>query len=191
MALDREDWIFMSWDHPLVMSAMEQLTGSKEGSGAIVEGEPGASPLLLETTFILEVTAPPALEADRFLPPSPLRVTVDMTGNTVDPVDFQAPDGRRRGVLDAGETVTNRIQDMIRDAQEHAQQEAESRRQEAVSKMQTALTAELERLKHLADVNDHVHPEELTGLASRITELDRCLTEATLRLDAVRVVVCA
>jgi ATP-dependent helicase HepA len=75
-ALHREDITFMSWDHPMLAGGMELLLGSEKGNSAFATAE-GFKGLALHCVFVLEAIAPAALELSRFLPPTPLVLTVD------------------------------------------------------------------------------------------------------------------
>jgi ATP-dependent helicase HepA len=81
-ALSREDVQFLTWDHPLVTGALDLLLGSEKGNASFARwNDAKTAGLYLETIHLLECIAPPALHADRFLPPTPLRVLVDHLGN--------------------------------------------------------------------------------------------------------------
>jgi ATP-dependent helicase HepA len=71
-ALVREDVQFLTWDHPLVTGALDLLLGSEKGNCSFVEGDGG-----LEAVYVLECVAPPHLHIDRFLPPTPIRVSTE------------------------------------------------------------------------------------------------------------------
>lgn len=72
-ALAREDVQFLTWDHPLVTGAMDLLLGSEKGNASFIRSD---SSMSLEAIYILECIAPAHLHADRFLPPTPIRVVV-------------------------------------------------------------------------------------------------------------------
>jgi ATP-dependent helicase HepA len=55
--------------------------------------------------------------------------------------------------------------------------------------MRLALGGELDRLRRLKKVNDHVRTDEIQALAERIAALDTHISEAALRLDAVLLIV--
>ena len=77
-ALVREEFPLLRLDHPMVAGAMDLLLGSEQGNAAfVVDDSLPLKSALLEALFVLEPVANPALHADRFLPPSPLRVVVD------------------------------------------------------------------------------------------------------------------
>ena len=54
--------------------------------------------------------------------------------------------------------------------------------------MHDLLDPEVARLEHLVAVNDHVHPEELEALHTRMEQLEEHLGTASTRLDAVRLI---
>jgi ATP-dependent helicase HepA len=60
--------------------------------------------------------------------------------------------------------------------------------QEAMSHMCTEMAAEIARLRDLAEVNDHIKPEEITTLVEREAELANAIQNARVRLDAVRLI---
>ena len=83
-SLSREDVHFLTWDHPMVRGAMDLMVGAEQGNASLVvwnEYSPNVPALMLECIFILESVAPLKLHIDRFLPPSPIRVLVDLSGS--------------------------------------------------------------------------------------------------------------
>ena len=54
--------------------------------------------------------------------------------------------------------------------------------------MHAELAAEIARLRDLAEVNDHIKPEEIAALVEREAELATVITNARVRLDAVRLI---
>src|SRR5689334_898184 len=68
-ALSREDLQFMSWDHPMLRSALDLLLGSEMGNSAFGVWKGGGSEaILLEAHLVAECVAPAALHIERFLP---------------------------------------------------------------------------------------------------------------------------
>ena len=81
LAVSRDDQVYLSWDHPIVTGCIEQILGSHEGTISFVIWESDGNPtLLLEMVFVLECLAPAKLHADRFLPPTPVRVVLNHQG---------------------------------------------------------------------------------------------------------------
>ena len=58
----------------------------------------------------------------------------------------------------------------------------------AVAKMSGQLSHEVQRLRDLAEINDHVRPSEIEATVQQQTDLQTALASAHLRLDAVRLI---
>lgn len=54
--------------------------------------------------------------------------------------------------------------------------------------MHAEMAAETARLRDLAEVNDHIQPEEIAALEAREAELAAAIQNARVRLDAVRLI---
>ncbi len=80
-AVAREDLVFLSVDHPLVVAAFDLHLGAEAGnSGFAAWPGAGREGVALEAWILVEPVAPRRLHVDRFLPPTPLRVVVDHGG---------------------------------------------------------------------------------------------------------------
>jgi len=166
-ALAREDLQFLTWDHPLVTGAMDLLLGSEKGNCALGEGaDTSAMGLTLEAVYVLECVAPPHLHADRFLPPTPIRVAADHAADDLSQEDLST---------------------MLEEATHLANAKVPPIVTAARKEMNIQLTHEIERLKRLRKVNRSVRKEEIEMLAAHQHALEHHLNGARLRLDAVRV----
>ena len=186
-ALHREEITFMSWDHPMVAGAMDLLLGSEKGNSSFATAE-GFTGLALQCVFVLECIAPPGLEAPRFLPPTPLVVTLDYKGRELAARPEPLKDGPSWQLAGTTPDQQQVIRDRLAEAREHAEKRAAALKQEARKAMRAALGGELERLQRLRKVNDHIRAEELTDLAGKIEKLESAIGEAGLRLDAVMLI---
>lgn len=196
LALGREEVAFLTWDHPMVLGALDAVLGGREGTCAVVAWEGSASRgLWLEMVYVLECVAPPALQLDRFLPATPVRVMVDVIqGREVSDLAMAAWRGARLRDVPARDwvdTVAMRhaLPGWVEIGQAAAEVRARGVTAEARGAMDAQLGHELERLRALAAVNPSVGPEELEGLEGQRVDLARHLDQARLRLDAVRLVV--
>lgn len=188
-ALIRPEAILMSWDHPMVTGAAELILGSERGSCAIAVDPAQAIPLKLQAIYVLETVAPPGLNADRFLPPTPVIVTVDHAGNAVDGTIAQhLKDGEPWKLLEHEAIRTQMIPAMIEATRELAEQAAQSTIADARRCMRNTLGTDYKRLEYLKQVNDNIREEELAHARKALTKLDKKLAEARLRLDAIRVI---
>ena len=67
----------------MVRDSVDGLLAHEIGNAGIAKFSGGAPGLLLEALYVAEPTIAQHLRADRFLPPTPLRVVVDMSGEQV------------------------------------------------------------------------------------------------------------
>jgi ATP-dependent helicase HepA len=188
-ALVRPDTTLMSWDHPMVSGAGELILGSERGSCAMAV-DPGQDiPLKLQAVYVLETVAPPGLNADRFLPPSPVSITVDHMGCAVGgDVAERLKDAEPWKLLEHESVRQQLIPAMIEATRKLAEQAAETTIADARQCMLETLGTEYKRLEHLGQVNDNIREEELANARKAIVELDETLSAARLRLDAIRVI---
>jgi ATP-dependent helicase HepA len=194
-ALSREDVAFLTWDHPLVSGALDLLLGSETGNAAFAV-LPAATErtLVLELVFVLETIAAPRLHADRFLPPTPIRLLVNHQGEEVTAAWSATPWDRKLQKGSAGKLIENEeiarriLPAMLQTASTLAETRASVVRDVALREMNHLLGREVERLQALAKVNDHVRPEEIRMAQAQQEELAAVLNHSRLRLDSVRLI---
>jgi len=188
-ALVRPDTTLMSWDHPLVTGAGEVILSSERGSCAMAVDPAQKIPLKLQAIYVLETIAPPALNADRFLPPTPVSITVDHAGDAVDcTLAEHLKDAEPWKLLEHETIRQNLIPAMIKATQPLAEQEAEATIAAARHQMRKTLGTDYKRLEFLKQVNDNIREEELIHARKALTKLDKKLAAARLRLDSIRVI---
>jgi ATP-dependent helicase HepA len=194
-AVTREDLGFLSWDHPLVAGAMDLLLGSADGNCAFAYLESDEPEVWwLEAWFVLEPVAPGRLHADRFLPPTPIRVVADAQGR--DHGRELPRDAARSHLVDRSRDA--RLQDpaaagqwipiLLDAARTLARRQAPTLIADALRDMQTQLDAEQHRLEVLRRRHGAVRPEEIHAVQSHRRALTAALADAPLRLDALRLI---
>jgi ATP-dependent helicase HepA len=178
-------------DHPMAQGVLDMMLGSEVGNTAFgVWKDSGKEGLLLEVWFVAESVAPRQLHADRFLPPTPFRVVVDHAGSDqgdgsfLDEVDPEA--GDLQMLLDQGPIRKRVLPAMIEKAKGIAVERLQAIVSQSVVEMDRVLGGEIERLKGLQRMNDHVRLEEVVGLESQREALRSVLTGAEARIDALR-----
>jgi ATP-dependent helicase HepA len=192
-ALSREDVGFLTWDHPMVTGAMELLLGSETGNCAFaVLPTPNDRTMLLELIFVLETIAAPQLHADRFLPPTPIRVVishkyVDVTNTFGDP-EPRLTKGLPSKLLENTDIVRRVLPAMLHAAEKLAESQATVLRHSAANEMRHLLGHEVHRLQKLAQVNDHVRPQEIQLAQAQQEKLAATLQASRLRLDSLRLI---
>lgn len=192
-ALEREQEAFLTWDHPMVRAALDLMLGSEAGNASFgIWESPAEKRMLLEAWVIVECVAPARLHVERFLPQMPLRVAVDHTGGDQtgdaslaaaklrrgDPASLLRNEAMKRKVLP---TMLDRVRELgtgrSRAVIDHA-----------LETMHAEMADEIARLRDLAEINDHVTPEEIAELEAREMELAAAISSARVRIDAVRLV---
>lgn len=197
-ALAHEDRQFLTWEHPLVTGAMEQIANQQTGNSAAIavrHPELKGGQLLLECLFVLESLAPRSLQAGRFLPPTLIRSLINSKGKPLeqaiscDSLTQTAQQLQPQQMLPVLQHYRPAIQSMLKQAESVVQAEVPVRVASAVKQMMTELAAEIQRMTVLKRHNPGVREEEIRLLQVQGNELERHLKQAGLRLDAVRLVV--
>lgn len=197
-ALLREDVEFITWEHPMVTELIDQTLSGELGNAAVakisVKGvEPGT--LFLEAIFALNSMAPKVLQLDRFLPVSPQRILVNMTGKDLSDVLAHAQlnalaSGLKRSMAQA---VLNEIRKDINAMMAHAQTLAEKAVpaliENAKNKLEEQLSAEIKRMKTLQNKNPLIRDEEIAFLEKQKADCQDYILKTGLEVQALRVII--
>ena len=192
-ALEREQEAFLTWDHPLVRGALDFMLGSAAGNATFgVWDSSGEKIILLETWLVVECVAPARLHVERFLPQTPLRIFVDHKGtdHTDNPAFAKPPlrKGDAAGLMRNEKVKRTFLPAMLEQARALGTAKSQPIIAQAMTLMHTEMAAEISRLRDLAEVNDHIKPEEIAALEARESELAAVIANARVRLDAVRLI---
>lgn len=192
-ALEREQEAFLTWDHPMTRGALDLMLGSEAGNATFgVWDSPGEKIILLEAWVIVEAVAPSAWHIERFLPQTPVRVIVDHKGSDLTDDKAFARVPLRKG--DSGGLVRNEkvkrtlLPNMLDHVRALGTARSESIIAEALKAMHGGMAEEISRLRDLAEVNNHIPPEEISALEERESQLAAAIVNARVRLDAVRLI---
>ena len=192
-ALEREQEAFLTWDHPMVRGALDLMLGSEAGNATFgVWDSTGEKIILLEAWLVVECVAPARLHVERFLPQTPLRILVDYKGTDhTENASFANPPLRKgdaAGLMRNEKVKRVFLPAMLDQARALGTEKSHAIIEEAMTLMRAEMAAEIARLKDLAEVNDHIKPEEITALEERESELATSIKNARVRLDAVRLI---
>ncbi|GAB4290878.1 MAG: RNA polymerase-associated protein RapA [Methylophaga sp.] len=197
-ALGREDMAFLTWEHPMVLGAMDLVINTEIGNSAFCTLEtdlfsPGT--LLLEALFKVHAIGALRTTVDRFLPQRYLRVVVDAQGREhqtgLTEKQFNKLAGRipRATAQELIRHARSRLEVLIQKAQQAAIEPGETLRETAMRLMQQEMSEEMARLQALAAVNPAIRQVEIDALAQLTTDLANTIQSAELSLDAVRVAI--
>ena len=192
-AVSRDDLMYVSLDHPIISACVEQLLGLDVGTAVFAHWKSDSTPtLLMESVFVLECLAPVKWNADRFLPPTPIRVVINHRGKPElgrDGEYITMPDTLRDGpahLIPDFPEIRKLIQPMAQASESLAAEQAGELKQFAIGVMDEKLSTEIQRLNSLGKVNATVRPEELTLLKEERLNLQNNLAQARFRLDSIR-----
>ena len=197
-ALAREDMEFMTWEHPMIVEAMDMVHSTELGNAALgtikLKGIPPAT-MLLESLFTINCVAPKMLQVERFLPISPMRLLVDARGKDLSAL---LPHARLNTLVErVGKSTALAIIKQVRSEVESKMTMATAMAEtqlkglliEAESRMNVVLGEELQRLKALQSVNPSIRPEEIAHLEFIIEECGIHIRHANLQLQALRLII--
>jgi len=198
VALAREDMLYLTWEHPMLVSVMDMLVADVVGNAAvsIVKNEDlEAGVYLLECLFVVECSAPAAFQLNRFLPVTPLRILIDQ--NSKDLSDEFSHDDLHE-VFNEIETEEmaaylvsqyTQINALIAEAEVSAGLLMRQVTEKSTAKMLASSAREIKRLKALSSVNANVKPGDLQALKDQAIAAYGYIADAKLRLDAVRFII--
>ncbi len=199
-ALGREDMEFLTWEHPMIVEAMDMVHSTELGNAALgtikLKGiAPGT--MLLECLFTVNCVAPRALQVERFLPLSPMRLLVDARGK-----DLAAllPHQRLNTLIErVGKSTAlaiikqahSEVEAKMAMATAMAEQQLGATLASAEADMRRVLGEELQRLEALKQVNPSIRQEEIDHLEYTIGECATHIHHANLQLQALRLIITA
>ena len=197
-ALAREDMLFLTWEHPMAVEAMEMVHSTELGNAAMgtikLKGIQ-AGTLLLECIFTINCVAPRNLQVERFLPLSPMRILIDARGKDLaelvphERLNTLVQRVKKPTALAIIKQVQSEVDAKMVNATALAQARLIDIIADAQARMRESLEAELERLISLRKVNPSIRQEEIEFLAHRIEECELHIQHASLQLQALRLII--
>ena len=196
VALEREELVFLTWDHPMVAAAMELVLDEGYGQAdcqVILVPQLADGLALVEASHLLECTAPASLGIERFLPGDldTRRLGVDGRDWTAALAEMDLDSTRQRHDRTRLRQVVIGNRKPIEALVERCTRLAEARVPALVEEARAAVVAELgearERLVALARVNPAVHEEEIAAIDARRDALLAALEGTRARPVQVRV----
>ena len=194
VAVTREELTFLSFDHPMVVGAIDLYLAADRGSTSFALWKNAPEPgILLQTLFVLEGQGADVLRFGRYIPPTPILLAVDQNRRL------------RPDLLETLETITldygplgklrqqrQAFTDIVSGLLEIAHKEADSQAQDLLDKAENfAMTSHKEeygRLKALMAINPGIREEELHFIEARLGSILDHLEQSRIRLDGVRLI---
>ena len=198
VAIQREDYDFLTWEHPMVNESMESIRDTELGNAAVasikVKGLKSGT-VLLESCYTISTSAPKSLQLERFLGLNPLRLLVDVRGKNLSSVVSHDAMNQltRRMPKDlarrACQKLRHEVDEMIKHSAKIAQPHLANCTELAKDTLSKKLQNEIDRLKQLAKLNPSVRPEEVQNLQQRMTESLVAIERAELQVQGLRLII--
>ncbi len=198
IALANEDREFFSWEHPLIIAAMEMVSASETGNTAMTSIRyrgVAAGTLMLECLYTLDTVSSELLQTRRYLPATTIRVLVDQYGKDHSNALSHADINDRREAIPADTAIrivrgyTQQLRELLANCESVADRQSPALISRAREQSTRSLLHEIDRLRALARVNPNVREEEIEFMEMQLEALTIALDSASFRLDALRVVV--
>jgi ATP-dependent helicase HepA len=151
--------------------------------------------MLLEALYTVNCVAPRALQVERFLPLSPMRLLVDARGKDLaallphERLNKLIEKVKKHTALQIIKQVHAEVEAKMILAAKQAESQLQDILTEAEQRMRADLGAELHRLEALRKVNPSIREEELDHLRYRIEECAIHIQHANLQLQALRLII--
>ena len=195
IALEREEFGFLTWDHPLVQGISDLILSEGLGSVSVAQRKKSkSSKAFFECFFVLETVHNQELESLKYFPPTIIRILLDSSGEDFSQKwDKTLLDSKiETASRDVIEKVTNfpkeGVLKVLAKALEFASSQSSIIKDGFQTNMTTNLGAQEERLTYLKKINPSVRDEEIEWVRMQRKELTSLLEKAELRLDSFRVI---
>ena len=197
-ALVNEDLHFMSWDHPLITGALDQVLNGELGNTSVITLKMKGMPpglMLLEAYYVLESASTARLQTARYLPATSMRVVIDEKKRLFSKLSPEMIEQHQQYVKRriAGSLVKSKrleLNQLLKLSRGLVEKGAQKQREEALVRVHAEMNDEIDRLKALQKINPTVRPAEIEYLERQHADFVRHIESAQIKLDAMRVIVC-
>ncbi len=195
-ALSREDFTFLTWDHPMVTASMDLILdeGFGQADCQVVKIEELPKTLtFVEASFVLQCTAEPKLNIERYLPARVQTYAVGIDGGDYTEVVAELDLDSKKQRYDRNQlrkvVVKNReaLETLMDKAAAMAEQTLPAMVEEAKAMMEQEFADSRDRLVSLARVNPSVKDDEIDALDARKNAMIDALSGTHARPVSVRV----
>ena len=196
LALQREDFVYLSWDHPMVTDAMDLILNEGYGQGdaqVIATQELRQGMTLVEAVYTIQCTAPAELRTDRYLRSSTKTIHVGIDGNNYSEVMQLVDVESHRSHFDRNKlkqvVLGNKepIGKMIDQARDIADAELPELIAEANQALDDEFSDDINRLTALSKINPLVSEEHITAMETRREAIRDAIAGAVVQPVSVRV----
>jgi len=197
IAASREDWAFLTWEHPLIRETIELFDQQPVGAATIAKLRLKSVPqgtMLLEGISLVRATGPAELDLSKYLPRTPIRLLINAEGRdlaqalplealhkSLEPIPAKAGPALLK-------QVRKPLEQMIMLTETQANARAETIKKLALSAYASALDEELGRHRSLEQKTGRSDPAETKRLTEAKQEGLKALSQARTELFALRLI---
>ena len=198
-ALSNETLHFLTWEHPMVVEALEMIATEEKGNASLITlKNTGLAPstIIIESLFSLNAPADSSLQISRFLPLDSIRLVADeKLMDRTKALDSQFIHNNHSSVplnvaLQVIKMKTKEMKKIIAAIEGKAERILPALIKQAQELAQQELDAEIHRLQELSQVNNNVRAEEIDFLQTQKQQTIEAIAQAKVQMNAVRVLVC-
>ena len=195
-ALTREDFTYLTWDHPMVTASMDLILNEGFGQAdcQVIKAEELPKTLtFVEASYVLQCTADTRLNIERYLPARVQSFSVGIDGKDYSEIlqSFDVDSRKQRYDRNALRKVVVKNREALEALMDKTAALADEALPDMVAEARSAIDLEMtearDRLTSLARVNPSVRTEEIDALDARHTALIDALEGTHSRAVSVRV----
>jgi len=201
VALSHDDMHFLTWDHPMVLNAIDMLLSNEMGNTSVcsvkattmsAQFQPGQ--LFIQTVHILNLEIPPQYQQhinSQQLQALPVLTTCNETAEDISDI-FNATSFKRVDKSIAKQIAQlkeNEIKKVVSTISESITEHATSYLQSHYISNLLMLENEVNRLAALKNVNPHVRDEEINFFKLQLEAFEEALRHPISRLDSIRLII--
>lgn len=196
IAVARDDVQFFTWEHPLIVGALDLILSEEHGNSnvAYIENHHfSTGDFYFQAQYTLDCQAPKSLQIQRYLPTEGLHIAVDPLGN----IEFQEPDYldfpedlKRSTASGLVKRVESGIKKSLKIAKVAAEEQLPKQLAIGEQRMSAELDAEISRLVELQKSNKNIRDSEIELLRKKKEGLLQAISQANYKMDNIRIVFC-
>jgi ATP-dependent helicase HepA len=196
VAVARDDVQFFTWEHPLVVGALDLILSEEHGNSnvAYVENHNfSTGDFYFQAQYTLDCQAPKSLQIQRYLPAEGLHIAVDPTGQVefFEPDYLDFPEDMKRSTASGlVKRVEAGIKKSLKIAKAAAEAELPKQLEIGASCMARELDSEISRLQELQKTNRNIRDSEIVLLQKKKEALQQAISQANYKMDNIRIVFC-
>lgn len=190
IATTREDYHFITFEHPLVRELVATLLADNAGKasiGFIADPEKPVGAFFVQCQFVIQAAT--KAEHNPYLTPQSFTLSCDHKGTVC---EFEVHDVFKVKKVVAAKLLAalgEQVKQVIQTCEQHAQPLALNVKEEALANLKNTLGLEVERLQYLQHINPAVRQDEIDALSMQLNEAMTQIENAPVNLDAIRLLV--